>query len=99
MRQSLSCLKCGHRRLWVVDHVDHATINAEMIVPMSVTTSPTPSGAAHYGVGRFQAIICAQCGYTEWYAHQLELLNERAKDPSSGVRLVISEPGSQGPYR
>lgn len=45
-------------------------------------------------VGSFQVIVCAACGYTEWYAYNIE----RIKD-IPGARLVGPNPGDGGPYR
>jgi predicted nucleic-acid-binding Zn-ribbon protein len=44
--------------------------------------------------GSFELIICSACGYTEWYAYDLEGL---AKIP--GVRLVGPNTENGGPYR
>lgn len=44
--------------------------------------------------GCFQVIVCAACGYTEWYAYDLERLKEIPE-----ARLVGDDQGDAGPYR
>ena len=50
-------------------------------------------------VGFFQVVICASCGYTEWYANDFDHLKELQHRPELGVRLVNSDPGDTKPYR
>jgi hypothetical protein len=59
-----------------------------------------PRGREHARpVGLFQSIICAQCGYTEWYAYDMDWLATLASIPGAHVRFVNGEPGSSGPFR
>jgi ribosomal protein S27AE len=68
-----------------------------VVVPFSITTVKIPqkeTGAREGSsfrshVGRYETWICAQCGYTEWYAMDHEQLLERLSHvPGSGVRVV-----------
>jgi hypothetical protein len=49
-------------------------------------------------VGRFEAWVCAACGYTEWYARALKELFDLANAGRGGARLVDGGAG-EGPYR
>ncbi|GAB3847891.1 hypothetical protein GCM10027610_068580 [Dactylosporangium cerinum] len=51
--------------------------------------------------GRFEVWICAACGYTEWYAHEVnEALAWLTQNPHSGVRYydadAVARPASAG---
>jgi hypothetical protein len=100
MRQHNCCTKCGYKRLWVIDRILYEldTYGLET-KSMSVARTRDRTGLPEM-TGKFEALICAPpaCGYTEWHAYELYGLKELAKDPKSGVRLINSEPASQGPY-
>jgi hypothetical protein len=70
-------------------------MDSQRAFPMPVTAHEV-SGAGFFGQGRvsagfFQVVVCANCGYTEWYAYELERLKE-----IPGARLVGAD---VGPYR
>jgi len=46
------------------------------------------------GRGTFETLICAGCGYTEWYA-----IGALAEDEKAGVRLIDAEPPRPEGYR
>lgn len=101
MKNTLSCAKCGNRRLWVIDRVMRSDDGSNNIMIFNVTVGRAPEGSppGRRKVGYFQTIICESCGYTEWYAQDIEALKELAGEPTAGVRLVDGEPGSSGPFR
>jgi hypothetical protein len=87
-----------------VDKVNQLDVNTDKgTFPMVVTTQeiidvkagPRPRTiVSRVEAGSFELIICSACGYTEWYAYDLEGL---AKIP--GVRLVGPNTENGGPYR
>ena len=88
MRKSLQCPKCEGRKLWRIEEVgEHGHANAA--VPFAV--SMQKSFWTGKGVGRYETFICAGCGYTEWYAYELEALKH---DPKKGVHFIDDEPES-----
>jgi hypothetical protein len=99
MKNSGECIKCKGRRLWIVDQVmqpdfEHNNCSWKMAV-----TSHDFRGPGHresrVAPGSFQIIVCAGCGYTEWYAHGFE----RLKD-IPGARLIGDDSNDDaGPYR
>lgn len=49
--------------------------------------------------GKFEAWVCASCGYTEWYAKEMnEELEKMSNVPGSGVRRIRREK-ERGPFR
>jgi predicted nucleic-acid-binding Zn-ribbon protein len=58
MKHSLHCPRCGCRRIWNVRNVrEH------------VTEGSAPLGRPQH-LDPLEAMICADCGYVEWYASQ-----------------------------
>jgi hypothetical protein len=56
--------------------------------------APLGASTIRVSAGSFQVIVCAACGYTEWYAYNLENLENMP-----GARLVGPRSGETGPYR
>lgn len=79
--------------LAVTSYGTSGTFGATGVVPPGQCASFLPN-ERRIDVGSFQVIICAACGYTEWYAYDIE----RLKD-IPGVRLVGPNPAKGGPYR
>jgi hypothetical protein len=52
------------------------------------------AGSVRTSAGSFQIAVCAACGYTEWYAYDLENIAK-----VDGARLVGADVGKAGPYR
>ncbi len=100
MKTTHKCPKCEHRRIWVVDPIA-LRVSAEEVTQLALasavvtdTTSGGPATRALFGDvertvtgGRLEAFVCASCGYTEWYAGQLDALETIAKQ-SDAVRLI-----------
>jgi predicted nucleic-acid-binding Zn-ribbon protein len=109
MKQTQSCLKCQATKIFVVDEVHrrHEIDSGVSVVPVTVTAAHvTMRATGVFGesneptiveAGRYEAWICARCGYTEWYATRLEELAVVAAT-SSAVR-VIERDVVGGPYR
>jgi hypothetical protein len=77
------CPQCEHRKRWQIEH-----IGVWPNQPLPVAHERRFAGAFR-GEGRFEALICAQCGFTELYAQGLE---ELKPDPSMGVYFIDDEP-------
>ena len=99
MRTSRRCVKCQCPRLWHVDPVlipDSDSSNALDLLP---AVSRAASGAASGGefgkrvvAGRFEMWICVACGYTEWYAHEVnDMLAWLSRNPKAGVRYYDAD--------
>jgi predicted nucleic-acid-binding Zn-ribbon protein len=99
MRNSGECVKCKGQHLWFVDKVHQPDCDGQTRAhPLLVTCHEVPGDAWNnyhrIPVGSFQVVICATCGYTEWYAYDIE----RLKD-IPGARLVGPNAPNGGPYR
>ena len=99
MRNSGVCVKCKGQHLWIVDQVHQPDCDGQARANrMVVTCYEFPEEVRHENeripVGSFQVVICAACGYTEWYAYNLE----RLKD-IPGARFVGPNAANSGPYR
>ena len=95
LKRDKVCPQCEHRKLWHVEQVqlpqaDFSNIgrgirNRPALLPISAEGS----WRGVHTAGQFEAFICAQCGWTEWYATGLEELKE---NPSAGLYFVDAEP-------
>ena len=110
MKHTETCPKCKSTKLFVVDEVQrrHTAPEAtDALMPMTVTAAqigfraPSLFGEREeqrfVEAGRYEAWVCAGCGYTEWYATRLEELAVLA-GAANGVR-VIDRTTEGGPYR
>jgi len=108
MKTSQRCPKCACTKLYVVDEVRqpaHDSIN--LIVPMHVTTAALPtddlglpdSNPHRSAIGRFEAWICSECGYTEWYAKDFAATFEKMLELGRRVHVRVVETTSDEPYR
>jgi predicted nucleic-acid-binding Zn-ribbon protein len=63
----------------------------------SIRRNSDLSDFVHFTAGTFEAWVCAACGFTEYYAKDInEALSVLARIPSSGVSCFD---GDQTPYR
>lgn len=94
MKTSACCLKCTCKRLLIIDEVQQWQLNSyPRAMPVHAASHSGPSEK----VGKFQVIVCTACGYTEWYAHEIEeLLCNIADFP--GARIVGQNEPTR-PYR
>jgi len=90
MKHNEKCVKCGCRRLLVIDEVreQHEFL---MGTTFHVYNGQNKQG----GSGKFQVFVCLQCGYTEWYAYDLEKLLQKLPADAR----IIDGNLSTGPYR
>lgn len=95
MKQSGQCLKCKCRRLLVIEEMCQPY---EGPFPGTLRVCATMAGPKYLTVGKFQVIVCTQCGYTEWYAYDFESLKQDLSKLYPKVRLIENEP-SGAPYR
>ncbi len=106
MKAKEMCPKCEGRKLYVIDEVAQpAQESINLVIPLAVTTLETASDTVglltdnkyRAVIGRYQAWICASCGFTEWYAKDFEEHLEAAvRARVRGVRLVDR---TRTPYR
>jgi predicted nucleic-acid-binding Zn-ribbon protein len=66
MKQSLTCPRCAHRRIWRVPEIQEHGPGGRA----------QPLGAPQ-GAGPFELFVCAACGYAEWYASAPQSLAAR----------------------
>ncbi|WP_433042091.1 hypothetical protein [Dactylosporangium sp. CS-033363] len=93
MRTTRRCVKCQCPRLWQIDPFlipDGDSSNVAVpLPPITRLGSGSATGAElrrRRQAGRFELWICTACGYTEWYAHDVnETLAALAQNPRSGV--------------
>ncbi len=85
MKDSIECLKCGHETIWKIDPVsffdaEYSETIHTLPVACRMVDNPSPGllsrPTQRKTVGRFVAYVCAECGYTEWYAEDIEALGE-----------------------
>ena len=104
MRINQACPKCHSTQVWIIDSVVQPTSDSYGMNPLVVTTAMMPEtnwlvGPLRMSAGTFEAWICVQCGFTEWYAKNAnEKLAELAQLPDSGVRLLDTG-APRGPFR
>jgi predicted nucleic-acid-binding Zn-ribbon protein len=105
MRSSHTCPKCHGRKFLVAPDVvqpDTESINGTHSLVVTCKYMPTSEGSFFSSgnerviAGKFEAWICAGCGYTEWYAKldapAVELLLK-----AKTLRLV--DAGNPAPFR
>lgn len=108
MQTSLKCPKCSCRKVFVIEKVRQSSGDARF-QPVPVTSDMIKPEGSWLGkqveAGFFEAWVCSQCGFTEWYAKEAtEMLWEMAKrynapdQPSSSVRFIDGD-AQTGPYR
>ena len=97
MRKSLKCPKCDCRKLWHIEKVRHFNTYADgalLNVVHEKRVGKPDNGFFGTGerkkmnVGTYDVFVCFSCGYTEWYAGELEQLEE---NPEEGVHLIDGE--------
>lgn len=98
MKNSLACPKCESRKLWQINGVRAHSDTDLLPLPVAVVTETTGSFIKVHNVqtiGHYDAYICAKCGYTEFFADDIEGLKHH---PECGIRLLDSTP-QQSEYR
>jgi predicted nucleic-acid-binding Zn-ribbon protein len=102
MKQSGLCPKCTSDELFIVETVtqpNQDSINGTHATTVfAVYTETGERGllgnkSRRYEAGTFEAWVCSQCGFTEWYAkHANEVLGEMARR-GEGVRYAKARGG------
>lgn len=102
MRSSLRCPKCAARKIWLIEKARGPSVQepSGQVVPV-VPHQPDSEKARFFlvetvqPVGAWDLYICANCGYTEAYARDLDKLEQA---PERGIRLLDAE-SEAGPFR
>ncbi len=95
MKDSLKCPKCDHRKLWLIEKFKtRGPYEEHCVLPVVATSYSVWSGNSYEGY--FDIFVCAQCGYTESYARDIENLK---RDPKRGIFLVDGSLPDGGPFR
>src|SRR3954466_11971951 len=66
MRGSLTCPRWGHGRMWNVRTMRERGANN---LPQEMAVAFGREGTAY---GKYETLVCADCGHTEWYAREFE---------------------------
>jgi predicted nucleic-acid-binding Zn-ribbon protein len=101
MRYTQTCPKCGGHQFAVKDEFRLPSRASNATVPFPAVTIDRHGEVDDDTIksGRFEAWICLGCGYTEFYAHEIEDLKALAKQHPDQLRIVDARPPEQGPYR
>lgn len=108
MKSSGQCPKCACAKLYVVDEVRQPSPDSiNGVTKMAVTCAEVP--AADVGladdnryraeIGRFEAWICASCGFTEWYAKNVTAAFEHLVRLGRHVHVRVVERPAGTPFR
>jgi len=94
LKRDLRCPNCEGREIWRIQTMKErgASGAPELMAVMLERTFFSGSEPR----GQFETLICKACGYTEWYAKQIEFLRH---DPVNGVHLIVNDVENKGPYR
>jgi predicted nucleic-acid-binding Zn-ribbon protein len=94
MRTTHTCPKCQSKRIWRIEKVTHDnTYSGGGYLRVVYDREIGPLRDDFMGAGRrrvaaegfFDLYTCARCGYSEWYARDIEKL---AANPAAGVHLI-----------
>jgi predicted nucleic-acid-binding Zn-ribbon protein len=103
MKNTCTCPKCGGRKLFHIPQVaqDYVDDGQQRINLFTVTAAEIPTGEKGLfgdkkeivAAGVYEALVCAACGYAEWYAsrHALTMLAKIAAR-SDDVRVLDGTP-------
>jgi hypothetical protein len=104
------CPKCQGRKLFHVTAVRHTYCDAQgSLRDFNVTSAEVPTGKKGVfggtsteieSAGPYETLVCAGCGYAEWYVprYALEAL-ERLSKATGAVRLIDGSNPSDTPFR
>ena len=114
MKAPAACNKCGGIAFWRVREMqEHACFQTkplgdlDCLAPLGerVRRKQRVNGFLFHtdrAVGSFSILICASCGYVEWFANELAdlvALAEQGPASATGVRLIDADAPEHGPYR
>ncbi len=83
LKRDKICPHCQCRKRW---HVERVRLYPRQPLPISLELR---FAGASLALGGFEALICAECGFTEWYGTGLAELKH---DPAAGVYFIDDEP-------
>lgn len=106
MKNTRTCPKCRSAQLWVIREVCRQVEGCSNLVsPVPVTAanfseySLEPDKGSAASIGTFEAWICCSCGFTEWYAKDINgKLATLSQFPETGV-VFYNGPPRGGAYR
>lgn len=110
MKQTKTCPKCDGRKLFDIPAVQQTYCDAQgSLRSFDVTGATVFSGKKNmFGgaesevvvAGPYSAMVCAACGYAEWYASSGALQTlARMAERGAGVRLVDGDAPPKAPFR
>ena len=94
LKRDLQCPNCDGREMWRLETMMERASGMQP-QPLGVLLEPRVFGSA-LAHGTFETLICAACGYTEWYARAIKGLKH---DPVNGVHFIKNDVEKAGPYR
>lgn len=106
MKLSRQCPKCESRQLWIIDKIlERTRPDSSVLRPMPITianfdaSNGRTNSFSTLTVGCFEAWICSQCGFTEWYAKEMNgALAMLSRVADTGVTFYNGQP-PQSPFR
>ena len=106
MKSSLACPKCSGRKLFHIPEVHQPPEDNGWENPTrpraltAVVSRATPQFGRHDIVeaGPCKAVVCATCGFIEWYASPSALARLKAL-AREGTHVRVIQPPAQPPYR
>ena len=99
MKQNLTCPKCAGKKIWAIEKMEQPNYEYSNSVNPFPVVARAVTSRKRRAVGAFDVLICAGCGYTEWYARDFGDLEELAEDPRHNVRLLDGSGVHSGPHR
>jgi hypothetical protein len=94
LRRDLTCPNCDGREIWRIERM-HERGHGSVPQPFGVVLERT-FWTGSEAKGHFEVLICRGCGFTEWYAKEIDFLKS---DPVNGVHLIVNDVETKGPYR
>ena len=102
MRSTQTCPKCAGKKFAVTPDFlqPHHEFpgNTHPFPPITIALQRESWNKERMTFGRFEVWICVGCGYTEFYAHGIEDIEQIADQYPDQWRIVDAGP-AQGPYR
>lgn len=107
MKRDHRCPKCESGQLWLIREARMRDPRFSNIVrPIHVMAANFDphrmqvDTSSSFEVGTFEVWICAECGFTEWYANGVnEALADLSRFPETGVLFFNGHPRRNNPYR
>jgi predicted nucleic-acid-binding Zn-ribbon protein len=93
LRRDHVCPNCDGRKIWTVRRAPAPGQLGYTALPVAEIDGE--------GTGRFETLVCGGCGYTEWYAMDIDAFARFAGEGSKydPVALVADPAKGDAPYR